>query len=96
MCGDKQIQCFIKFAVYRSADPKALELYFLSSSGKVIYLQAESFGIITGNADKGFNEAKREVQREYQDLCEDDDIFMLSRDELIVHMRHWGCIISTR
>ena len=32
------------------------------------------------------SEAKREVNREYQDLCEDDDVFMLSRDELIVHM----------
>ena len=32
------------------------------------------------------SEAKREVRREYHDLCEDDDIFMLSRDELIIHM----------
>ena len=32
------------------------------------------------------SEAKREVNREYQDLCENCDVFMLSRDELIVHM----------
>ena len=32
------------------------------------------------------SEAKREINREYQDLCENCDVFMLSRDELIVHM----------
>lgn len=31
-------------------------------------------------------EAKREVWREYQDLCENDEVFELSRDELTVHM----------
>ena len=31
-------------------------------------------------------EAKREVWREYQDLCENDELYELSRDELTVHM----------
>lgn len=31
-------------------------------------------------------EAKREVWREYQDLCENDEVFELTRDELTVHM----------
>lgn len=31
-------------------------------------------------------EAKREVWREYQDLCENEEVFELSRDELTVHM----------
>jgi hypothetical protein len=31
-------------------------------------------------------EAKREVWQEYQDLCENDELYELSRDELIVHM----------
>ena len=31
-------------------------------------------------------EAKREVWRKYQDLCENEEVFELSRDELTVHM----------
>lgn len=31
-------------------------------------------------------EAKREVWREYQELCENEDVFELTRDELTVHM----------
>ena len=31
-------------------------------------------------------EAMREVWREYQDLCENDEVFELTRDELTVHM----------
>lgn len=31
-------------------------------------------------------EAKREVWREYQDLCENEEVFGLTRDELTIHM----------
>ena len=31
-------------------------------------------------------EAKREVWQEYRDLCENDELYELSRDELTVHM----------
>ena len=30
--------------------------------------------------------AKRDIWREYQDLCENEEVFELSRDELTVHM----------